>query len=279
MKIESPENTYITKSYPPPGNFGQVFIVQRESDQNFFAIKIIHSDIKTRYGVDVKKSFDLFTQGMTHHNSILGIEEYFIYDSSHHFVFEHFNGNTLKMLSEDGIAFNDSITIFESILDGINHSHSGSNALTHNNLHPGNILVDEDLNIKICDIVVSKIFVLPDRHTGKCYLSPEINEGRSRIKNASDVYSLGGIFFQMITGHDPNNNFKHFREELQKKLPSIALALIQQISICILKAMKEYEDERYQSISEFRACFTQAIAAVIIEPVPKLRFIKSNRRT
>ena len=132
------------------------------------------------------------------------------------------------------------------------------------NLKPQNILIDENKNVKITDFGIA-VAVSQDSLTqtntlmgSVHYLSPEQARGSIATKQ-SDIYSLGIILFELLTGKVPFEGetavsiaLKHFREEIpsvreqNKKIP-------QALENVIIKATAKEPAERYSSVNEMAA--------------------------
>jgi eukaryotic-like serine/threonine-protein kinase len=120
-------------------------------------------------------------------------------------LFEYFQGQSLyQKLSESKISDYQKKKIFNQILSGVADAHKSN--IIHRDLKPANILVGDDLNVKIIDFGVSKFkgheLTLDGQIIGTWpYIAPEIIvEGAKHIDARADVYSLGHMFYEIVTG-------------------------------------------------------------------------------
>lgn len=154
------------------------------------------------------------------------------------------------------------IDIMEQVLSAVATAHA--HGIIHRDLKPQNILIDENKNVKITDFGIA-VAVSQDSLTqtntlmgSVHYLSPEQARGSIATKQ-SDIYSLGIILFELLTGKVPFEGetavsiaLKHFREEIpsvreqNKKIP-------QALENVIIKATAKEPAERYSSVNEMAA--------------------------
>ncbi|MDD1380207.1 Stk1 family PASTA domain-containing Ser/Thr kinase [Limosilactobacillus reuteri] len=154
------------------------------------------------------------------------------------------------------------IDIMEQVLSAVATAHA--HGIIHRDLKPQNILIDENKNVKITDFGIA-VAVSQDSLTqtntlmgSVHYLSPEQARGSVATKQ-SDIYSLGIILFELLTGKVPFEGetavsiaLKHFREEIpsvreqNKEIP-------QALENVIIKATAKEPAERYSSVNEMAA--------------------------
>ena len=154
------------------------------------------------------------------------------------------------------------IDIMEQVLSAVATAHA--HGIIHRDLKPQNILIDENKNVKITDFGIA-VAVSQDSLTqtntlmgSVHYLSPEQARGSIATKQ-SDIYSLGIILFELLTGKVPFEGetavsiaLKHFREEIpsvreqNKEIP-------QALENVIIKATAKEPAERYSSVNEMAA--------------------------
>lgn len=154
------------------------------------------------------------------------------------------------------------IDIMEQVLSAVATAHA--HGIIHRDLKPQNILIDENKNVKITDFGIA-VAVSQDSLTqtntlmgSVHYLSPEQARGSIATKQ-SDIYSLGIILFELLTGKVPFEGetavsiaLKHFRE----KIPSVReqnKEIPQALENVIIKATAKEPAERYSSVNEMAA--------------------------
>lgn len=116
----------------------------------------------------------------------------------------------------------DRLRLFTKVCDAVQHAHR--NLIVHRDLKPGNILVMADGTPKLLDFGIAKIFrddfkntlaqtAAEDRLLTPAYASPEQIRGKN-ITTATDVYSLGVIFYELLSGDSPYSNSRDSYDEL-----------------------------------------------------------------
>ncbi|MDO4178869.1 MAG: Stk1 family PASTA domain-containing Ser/Thr kinase [Phascolarctobacterium sp.] len=128
-------------------------------------------------------------------------------DNKQYIVMEYVDGVTLKeFLEKNKPSLEETLEIISRAASGLGHAHRQN--IIHCDVKPHNILIDKDLNPKIADFGISKTIssqtqIYSSEVMGSVhYLSPEQADG-GRITCATDVYSLGVVLFEMLTGSVP----------------------------------------------------------------------------
>lgn len=177
-------------------------------------------------------------------------------------IMEYVDGVTLKeYLKEHKLPLNAVLEISVRLADALQHAHSRN--IIHCDIKPQNILIDKYLNPKITDFGIAKMIsnqttvytaaVMGSVH----YISPEQAVG-GKITASSDVYSLGVVLFEMLTGQVPftgNTAVSVAMMHAEKPVPSLSDFMdevpegLQQI---IDKALAKKTEDRYQNADELR---------------------------
>ena len=208
---------YRIKSLIGEGGMGRVYLAEQENPKREVAIKVIRGGITNQ---EVLKRFGLETEvlGRLQHPGIAKILEAGTFRAggieSPFFAMEFVDGIPLrKYLSQHQPEPNQKLRMFQEICAAVHHAHQ--RGVIHRDLKPANIMVDQSNHIRVLDFGVSRA-TDPDIQahsietaTGQLvgtvpYMSPEQIGGRqSEIDTRSDIYSLGVILFETLTGHLP----------------------------------------------------------------------------
>lgn len=179
----------------------------------------------------------------------------------YYIVMEHVDGQTLKQYIQQysPLGVEETIGIMRQLTSAISHAHQ--NHIVHRDIKPHNILIDPNGVIKITDFGIAMALsatsitqtnsVLGSVH----YLSPEQARGGMANKK-SDIYSLGIVMFELLTGRLPFSGesavsiaLKH----LQSETPSVRRwnsAIPQSVENIVLKATAKDPFHRYNSVDE-----------------------------
>lgn len=259
-------NEYWILSSKRDGNYG---VVQEVVDSNstIFALKILHSDVSPSHN-NMHTAVQILTNGFGSHPNIASLKLYFMHGNKHCLVYEFVDGGPLSVLINQGLTFEESVVLFEQLLDGVSYAHSC--LYLHKNLHPGNVIISESLQVKICDLGVTFLFDQPSSHKSKWFLAPEVLR-ESKTSYGSDVFSLGTIFLAMILKDLGPNNFGSFEKALKKLLPLESDKFRRSISICIEESIRKDVTKRFPTVLLFKDRFSDIIkskpARVLVSPV------------
>lgn len=190
--------------------------------------------------------------------SIYGVENE---DNFYYLILEYVDGMTLKefMINNENISLSTVISIMKQISDGLSHAHK--NGIIHRDIKPQNILLTKNLECKITDFGISRAYgdttlTQTNQMLGTVYyLSPE--QARGNVATAqSDIYSLGILMFELLTGKIPFKGesavaiaLKHLQEELPN-IDKYRTNIPQSVKNIIIKATMKNPNERYLSSKE-----------------------------
>ena len=198
---------------------------------------------------------------MLNHPNIVKILDLSVKTEHKFIVMEYIKGITLReyMTSKGKLTWRESSAFIAQILLALDHAHM--KGVVHRDIKPQNIMVMEGGVIKVTDFGIAKIpdaetVTMVDHAVGTIYyISPEQARGK-KIDNRSDIYSLGVMFYEMVTGRLPflaENSYGIMHKQIHdapqrptKWTPELPLG-VEQI---ILQAMEKQPQNRYQSASQ-----------------------------
>ncbi len=197
------------------------------------------------------------------HTNIAKLTDYIEKNDTDYIVMDFINGKTLDeyINTVSGPLVGEKlIKIFSQILAGVAHAHH--NKVFHLDIKPSNIMITNDMKIKVLDFGISsskeeKIEKAKRRMGTPMYMSPE-QVAMSEIDRFSDIYSLGVTLFYSVTATLPYKG-KHTFEEIFKKIRTEPLPEITQfypyasskLQEVINKATEKETKNRFQSCEEF----------------------------
>lgn len=246
------------------GGMANVYLAHDMVLDRDVSVKLLRLDL--RDDPSTKRRFHREAMAATQLNDphIVGIYDVGEDHGLQYMVMQYVKGTDLKAYIRKNypIPFPQVIDIMEQVLSAVATAHA--HGIIHRDLKPQNILIDENKNVKITDFGIA-VAVSQDSLTqtntlmgSVHYLSPEQARGSIATKQ-SDIYSLGIILFELLTGKVPFEGetavsiaLKHFREEIpsvreqNKEIP-------QALENVIIKATAKEPAERYSSVNEMAA--------------------------
>ncbi|MEP7340374.1 MAG: tetratricopeptide repeat protein [Acidobacteriota bacterium] len=197
------------------GGMGIVFLGERADDQykKRVAVKVIKRGMDTEEIVARFRHERQILASLDHPNIARLLDGGTTADGLPYFVMEHIEGQPIdEYCSTHKLTTNERLNLFRTVCGAVHYAHQ--NLVVHRDLKPTNILVTEDGTVKLLDFGIAKILnpemfpetVLPtrtwERPMTPAYASPEQVRGQT-ITTASDVYSLGVVLYELLTGRRP----------------------------------------------------------------------------
>jgi serine/threonine protein kinase len=261
------------------GGMGTVYRGQHLKLPREVAVKSINStDQRDARRLKARFEKEAFVQSQLDHPNIVKVYDYIAAEQTYYIVMEYVEGSSLSsLLAREAVPLpvERALNLFEQILkaltyaqnfDYLDQNSSLHHGLIHRDLKPGNILVTADDRVKITDFGIVKL--VGSEHTGTLggaygspeYVSPEQAQDKP-VDIRSDIYSLGIILYEMLTGEPPfccNDDARSQMEILQahvRKAPRPPSELNSQVSpeieAVILRALEKDPERRFPNAAEF----------------------------
>ncbi|MBP7072458.1 MAG: Stk1 family PASTA domain-containing Ser/Thr kinase [Clostridia bacterium] len=250
----------------------------------FVAIKVLRPEFTEDEEFVKKFRREAQSAASLSHPNIVGIYDVGTESNSYYIVMEYIKGQTLKELIKSkgtlGVEYSTNIAI--QICYALEQAHK--NNIVHRDIKSHNILIREDNSVKVTDFGIARaVSSSTITNTGNVigsvhYFSPEQARG-GYVDEKSDIYSLGVVMYEMLTGRLPFEGdspiavaLKHIQEEPEP--PSrINSRIPKAIEAIIMKCMEKEVSKRYNSASEIINDLRQSLV------MPNGDFVKKNRYT
>ncbi|MHA7579848.1 Stk1 family PASTA domain-containing Ser/Thr kinase [Paenibacillus vandeheii] len=197
------------------------------------------------------------------HPNVVSIYDVGQEDEVHYIVMEYVEGKNLNEIIKERapLQVDEAVRIASQIADALDHAHH--NQIIHRDIKPHNILIGRNGRVKVTDFGIARAVTSTTiTQTGSVvgsvhYFSPEHAKGIVTGEK-SDLYSLGIVLYQMLTGQLPflgespiSVALKHLQEEFDEPRKFNPL-IPQSVENVILKSMRKNPQERYQSAKEMQ---------------------------
>lgn len=201
------------------------------------------------------------------HPHILPIYDYGEDDGVPYIAMRFLGGGSMAEMVRRGVPeLPDLVKPFTQVADALDYAHQ--QGVIHRDLKPGNIMLDEYGNAYLSDFGIAR--VMGSDLTGSAivgtpaYMSPEQAQG-GPIDSRSDIYALGIVLFEMITGREPYQAetpmsmlLKHINEPVPP-VSDFRQGVPDSVEAVVERATSKNPDERYASASELARTFEQAL--------------------
>ena len=277
------------------GGMGAVYKARQRELDRIVALKILPPDV----GQDAAFA-DRFTRearalAKLNHPGIVTIYDFGRADGLYFFLMEYVDGVSLQQLMHGGrVSAREALAIVPQICDALQFAHD--QGIVHRDIKPGNILLDRRGRVKVADFGLAKI--IGNQNEGEPsggegapassalsdaskvmgtpqYMSPEQISAPGEVDHRADIYALGVVFYQMLTGELPG-------KPLQP--PSKKVQVDVRLDEVVLRALEKKPELRYQQVSEVKTMVetilqTAASDASKGEADPECRETSSSART
>ena len=238
--------------------YSSVYLAERESASLKVVLKVLRQVPDLADGLG---AFDRFLQEYEliaglEHSGIIHIYDLGVGDDHAHIVMEYMPGGDLKARIAAGINERDAVSYLKQIAGAITQIHGVG--ILHRDLKPGNVMFRDDGSLAIIDFGLAKQMRLDAEITGSgeifgtpYYMSPEQGHAEE-VDERSDVYSLGVIFYEMLTGDKPyraNNAMGIIYKHSNAPIPLLPARVSHYQSVINLMLAKDPND-RLQSVAE-----------------------------
>ena len=270
------------------GGMANVFLARDLILDREVAIKVLRYDFLNDQSAIRRFQREMLASTELVHPNIVTVYDAGQEGETQFLVMEYVKGMDLKryIQTQYPIPYDRIVDIMQQILSAVALAHQ--HRIIHRDLKPQNILIDESGTVKITDfgiaVALSETSITQTNSMlgSVHYLSPEQARG-SMATNQSDIYAIGIILYEMLTGKVPFDGesavtiaLKHFQEEI----PSVRLYdrhVPQSLENVVLKATAKDPIDRYQSAEEMSADLATALDPSRLNELPGIQQIMSKK--
>ena len=243
------------------GGMGAVYKARQPGLDRVVALKVLPPEIGGDPAFTQRFAREAQALARLNHPHIVAVYEYGQAGDTSFIVMEYVDGTSLRQLLETpALEPEHALVLVPQICDALQYAHD--EGVVHRDIKPENILLDRKGRPKIADFGLSKL-----RHEGDHteasltgthqvmgtlrYMAPEQMEGTRDVDHRADIYSLGVVFYEMLTGELPIGRFQ---------APSQKVAVDVRLDDVVLRALAKEPERRYQHASDVKTA-VESIAA------------------
>lgn len=235
------------------GGMGAVYKARQPGLNRFVALKILARDTDAVADARFPERFQREARALAqmNHPNIVTVFDFGEAGGFYFLLMEFVDGLNLRQIEQrNRLAPAEALAIVPAICDALQYAHS--QGVVHRDIKPENILLDKDGRVKIADFGIAKILgaAAGEQLTGDeqrvgtpHYMAPEQIENPTKVDHRADIFSLGVVFYEMLTGELPLGRFAP---------PSRKVAIDVHLDEVVLRALEKEPEMRYQQASEIR---------------------------
>lgn len=234
------------------GGMGAVYKARQRGLDRLVAVKILPPEVGREQAFAERFTREARALAQLSHTNIVGIHDFGQADGLYYFVMEYVDGVNLRQAIEAGsMQPADALAIVPQICDALQFAHD--EGIVHRDIKPENILIDKRGRVKIADFGLAKLLGQDEadhRLTATHqvmgtvrYMAPEQMEGLREIDHRADIFSLGVVFYELLTGQLPIGRFAP---------PSKRVQIDVRLDEVVLRALEQEPDKRYQRASDVK---------------------------
>ncbi len=249
------------------GGMGAVYWAKQKSLNREVALKVLPREVGESEAFKARFEREAQAMARLNHPHIVTIYEFGQRDGLYYFLMEYVDGLSLRGLLDSGhVSTREALAIVPEICDALQYAHE--RGIVHRDIKPENILLNKAGRVKIADFGLAKLVGEPgagepaagERAMGTPeYMAPEQMERPDVVDHRADIYALGVVFYQMLTGELPGA--KPLLESAVRKV-----VIDVRLDAVVLKALEREPERRYQQVSEIKTQVETYVLTKASEP-------------
>jgi serine/threonine protein kinase len=243
------------------GGMGAVYKARQKKLDRLVALKILPPEVARDSAFAERFIREARSLARLNHAQIVTVHDFGDVDGLYYFTMEYVDGRNLRNLLHEGpLPPAQARSLALQICDALQYAHD--EGLVHRDIKPENILLDRKGRVKIADFGLAKLVGLTPTYltlTGAhemmgtlLYMAPEQMKQAHSVDHRADLYSLGVILYEMVTGELPLGRFAP---------PSRKAGVDERFDEVVLKALAREPAERYQDAAALKQDVEAALAA------------------
>ncbi|MHC4692003.1 MAG: protein kinase domain-containing protein, partial [Planctomycetota bacterium] len=270
-----PEPAELAKKFPQleiiellgQGGMGAVYKARQKQLDRLVALKILPPEVGRDPAFAERFTREARSMAKLSHQHIVTLYEFgHTEDGIYYFLMEFVDGTDLRHVIQTGeLGADEALAIVPQVCEALQYAHE--EGIVHRDIKPENILLDTRGRVKIADFGLARLLDRPttaltltqagQRMGTPHYMAPEQIEGAHEVDHRADIYSLGVVFYEMLTGQLPIGQFARPSQKVQVDV---------RLDKVVLKSLAHEPERRYQHASEVK---TDVETITHVAPPPK----------
>jgi len=244
------------------GGMGAVYKVRQRALDRVAALKILPPAIGEQSGFSQSFTREAKSLAKLNHPGIVTLYEFGREEELYYFLMEYVDGMNLRqLLQKERISPREAMAIIPQICDALQYAHD--HGIVHRDIKPENLLLDRRGKVKVADFGIAKVvaagvnestayltfgetsdFTISGQVIGTpAYMAPEQIDHPGDVDHRADIYALGVVFYQMLTGELPRKKIE---------IPSRKIHVDVRLDEVVLRALEKSPAQRYQQADVFK---------------------------
>jgi serine/threonine protein kinase len=235
------------------GGMGAVYKARQKQLDRLVALKILPPEVGQNPAFAERFTREARSLAKLNHPEIVTVYDFgHTEDGLYYFLMEFIDGTDLRRIIQAGeITSNQALAIVPKICEALHYAHK--KGIVHRDIKPENLLLDTEGNVKIADFGLARLLDKPtnaytltqsgQRMGTPHYMAPEQIEHPQEVDHRADIYSLGVVFYEMLTGELPIGRFAP---------PSKKVHVDVRLDEIVLHTLEKEPELRYQQASEIK---------------------------
>jgi serine/threonine protein kinase len=234
------------------GGMGAVYKARQPALDRLVALKVLPHQTAGDLGFAERFNREARALAKLNHPNIVAVYDFGQADGLHFFIMEFVDGANLRQIQRAGkLSAREALKVIPQICEALQFAHD--EGIVHRDIKPENVLLDKKGRVKIADFGLARILgreTKDFRLTGAKdvmgtphYMAPEQVEHPQEVDHRADIYSLGVVFYEMLTGELPLGKFAPPSQKVQVDV---------RLDEVVLHALEKEPSRRYQHASEVK---------------------------
>lgn len=247
------------------GGMAEVYKAYQPGMNRFVAVKVLHGHLAGSEDFVERFKREAQSVGQLRHPNILQVFDFDVEQNVYYMVMEYIEGDTLKayIRQRGALPIAEALRLAELLADALDYAHKKH--MVHRDIKPANVMFTdkEHKSPVLTDFGIARLLgdaglTVSGAFVGTpAYMSPEAGRGE-KVDERADIYSLGIMLFEMLTGRvpfDADTPFAVVMKHVNEPLPSmrgVIKDLPPEVELVLLKSLAKDPQERFQTAADFK---------------------------